>query len=143
MDIGTVKEKSPEVEFVETINGSRTEDALCSSEEKYRALFDSIDQGFAVVEVLYDDAGAPTDVRFLEANHVFEKQTGLTNYLGKRGRELVPILEGYWVKTYARVAETGEPVRFENYSEGLSRWFNVFAARVGGERQPSGQRGVR
>ena len=47
------------------------------SEEKYRALFDSIDQGFCVVEVLFDGADSPLDYRFLEVNQVFEKQTGI------------------------------------------------------------------
>ena len=47
------------------------------SEEKYRALFDSIDEGFCVVEVLFDDADNPVDYRFLEVNRVFEKQTGI------------------------------------------------------------------
>src|SRR4029453_9746976 len=35
------------------------------SEEKYRALFDSIDEGFCVIEVLFDDAEHALDYRFL------------------------------------------------------------------------------
>jgi PAS domain S-box-containing protein len=114
------------------VERARAESAQRESEEKYRALFDSIDQGFAVVEVLYDENGVATDVRFVEGNRVFEKQTGLTDYRGKTRRQLVTYLEDYWAETYARVAETGEPVRFENYSKGLGRWFSVFASRQGG-----------
>ncbi len=112
---------------------ARAEAALRKSEEKYHTLFDSIDQGFAVVEVLYDEGGAPKDVRFVETNRGFGKQTGLKDYGGKKRSELLPPSVDYWVKTYARVAETGEPTRCEIYSEGLDRWFNVFISRIGGE----------
>jgi PAS domain S-box-containing protein len=114
------------------VERARAQAALRESEEKYRGLFDSIDQAYAVVEVVYEN-GAPTDVRFVEANRVFEKQTGLTNYVGKTRCELNPRFEAHFAAAYARVAETGEPVRFESYSKGLGRWFSVFASRIGGE----------
>jgi PAS domain S-box-containing protein len=120
------------VVFDDITDRKHSEEALRASEEKYRSLFDSIDQGYAMIEVLYDAEGAAADVQFVNGNRVFEKQTGLKDYIGKKRRELVPTLEDSWVQMYARVAETGEPVRFENYSAGLGRWFDVFASRVGG-----------
>ena len=48
-------------------------------------------------------------------------------------RELNPNLEEHWVKTYARVIETGEPVRFDRYFREVGRWFTVFGSRVGGD----------
>ncbi|RZK50549.1 MAG: PAS domain S-box protein, partial [Hymenobacter sp.] len=39
-----------------------TEDALRQSEEKYRTLFETMDEGFAVCELLRDAAGQPTDM---------------------------------------------------------------------------------
>jgi PAS domain S-box-containing protein len=137
MGSGRLEEKARDVLSLEPVETSRTDNLLHSDgereiEQKYRALFDSIDQGFAIIEVLYDESGIPNDVRFVEGNRVFEKQTGLTDYRGKTRRELVPQLEDFWSATYARVAETGESVRFENYSSGLGRWFSVFASRLGG-----------
>jgi PAS domain S-box-containing protein len=57
----------------------RVEEALRKSEEKYRTLFDSIDEGFCTTEVLFDSKDHPVDYRFLEMNPSFEKQTGIQN----------------------------------------------------------------
>ena len=73
------------------------------------------------------------DLLFHGTNRVFERQTGLSDYLGKTARELNPNLEEFWVKTYARVIETGEPVRFEYFVKEIGRWFSVFASGVGGD----------
>jgi PAS domain S-box-containing protein len=114
------------------VERARAETAFRENLEKYRTLFDSIDQAYSVIEMIYED-GVPKDFRVIEGNRVFGRQTGLADYRGKTARDLVSKVEDYWLGTYARVAETGEPVRFENYSEGMGRWFNVFASRVGGE----------
>ena len=104
------------------------------AEEKYRILFDSIDEGFCVVEVLFDESGCKAfDYRFLEVNPTFEKQTGLSNAAGRTARELVPDLEEKWFEIYGNIALTGEPIRFVNGSDTMSRWFDVYAFRVGGE----------
>ncbi len=103
------------------------------SESKYRELFNSMDQGFCLVEILYDQDQKPVDYRFLEANPVFEKQTGLTNALGKTALELVPGLEQHWIELYSRVASTGETMQFVEGSEAMGRWFDVYAFRMGGE----------
>lgn len=102
-----------------------------ASEHLYRTLFESIDEGFCVCEMLFNENGEPTDYRFLEVNPVFEKMTGLQQAVGKTARELVPNLEDFWVEVYGRVALTGEPVRFENQSLAMNRWFDVNAFRIG------------
>ncbi len=104
---------------------------LRRSEEKYRTLFDSIDEGFGVCEILYDTQGKACDFRFLEVNPAFEHLTGLKNAAGKTMRELVPNIENHWVEVYERVARTGEPERFTNRAEAINSWFEVFAFRVG------------
>ena len=109
----------------------RNEEALRASEERYRTLFTSIEQGFCAVDMIFDSSGRAIDYRFLEANPVFEKQTGLVDAVGKRVTELVPDLESHWFEIYGRVARTGEPARFNNVSEAMGRWFDVSATRVG------------
>jgi PAS domain S-box-containing protein len=109
----------------------RAEEALRESEARYRTLFDSIDEGFCVIEMLFDENEKPADYRFLEINPAFEKHTGLERALGKRMRELAPRHEAHWFEIYGRVAQTGEPVRFENRAEALNRWFDVYAYRYG------------
>ncbi|WP_166820495.1 PAS domain S-box protein [Thalassoroseus pseudoceratinae] len=109
----------------------QAEAALRDSEERYRTLFESIDEGFCIVEMMFDDAGQPIDYRFLEINRVFAQNTGLQDAAGKTARELAPELEPHWFEIYGRVATTGEPVRFINESPTLGRWFDVFASRIG------------
>ena len=111
--------------------------ALARSESRYRTLFNSIDEGFCIIEVIFDDNEKPIDYRFLETNPSFEKQTGLVNAKGKSIRELVPKLEEYWYEIYGRIAATGEPHRFQNRAEELHAWYDVYAFRFGqpGERQ--------
>ncbi|EMI15745.1 multi-sensor hybrid histidine kinase [Rhodopirellula maiorica SM1] len=101
------------------------------NEERYRTLFQSIDEGFCVLEMVYDDQGNCCDYRFLEVNPAFEKQSGLINAIGRTIREMVPDIEESWIQTYNEVATSGIPKRFVNVAEKLSRWFNVYAFRLG------------
>jgi PAS domain S-box-containing protein len=104
------------------------------SEERYRTLFDSIDEGFCVVEVLFDDADT-LDYRFLEVNRVFEKQTGISNAVGRRMREIAPAHEEHWFQIYGQIALTGESRRFENPAHALGRFYDVYAFRFGRPEQ--------
>jgi PAS domain S-box-containing protein len=101
------------------------------SEERYRSLLNSIDVGFCVIQLLFDDYGNPVDFRFLETNPAFEKQSGLSDAVGKCMRTLVPQLEAHWFETYGRVALTGESIRFIHEARALDgRWFDVYAFRL-------------
>jgi PAS domain S-box-containing protein len=111
----------------------RAEEKLRESEERYRTLFDSIDEGFCLLEMIFDQDGKPSDYRFLEVNPIFEELTGLKNAVGRTAREMVPDLEDRWVQIYGKVALTGESIRFTENSAAMNRWFDVYAVRVGGE----------
>jgi PAS domain S-box-containing protein len=117
----------------EALERARVERSLRASEERYRKLFTSIDEGFCVIEVLFDAADRPADYRFLEVNPAFERHTGLGDAAGKTIRELAPGHEAHWFEVYGTVARTGEPARFVNESRALGgRWFDVYAFRLGG-----------
>lgn len=109
----------------------KTSEALKLSESKYKSLFNSMTEGFALHEIIMDSNGKPSDYRFLEINPAFEEFTGLkqSDVTGKRVLEVLPGIESYWIESYGRVALTGEPLHMENYSSALDRWYDVFAYR--------------
>ena len=123
---------------VEIPGRRQTERALLESEERYRTLFESIDEGFCIIEVLFDAAGEPEDYRFLEVNPAFEAQTGLSDAVGRRIKELAPEHEAHWFETYGRIARTGTPERFSAAAAALdNRWYDVYAFRLG---EPEGRK---
>jgi PAS domain S-box-containing protein len=126
------KQISGQVAVITNIDApKRVEAALRLSEEKYRSLFNKMDEGFGIVEVILDGKGEPVDFRYLETNPVFEQQTGLKDVLGKTIRELAPDVEALWIDAFGRIALTGQAERFVDHSPALGRWFDVNAFRIG------------
>lgn len=106
---------------------SADDGSAASLERKYRTLFDSIDEGFCVIEVTGGADGDPVDYRFLQTNASFERQTGLVDAVGKRMRELAPAHEEHWFERYDRIARMRVPDRFEDRADALGRWYDVYA----------------
>ena len=109
----------------------RTEELIRESERNYRTLFESMDEGFCTIEVLFNENNCPVDYRFLEVNPVFEELTGIPNARGRRMREIAPNHEQYWFEIFGKIALTGEPTRFEDWAGQLHRWYEVHAFRIG------------
>ncbi|MEB3213891.1 MAG: PAS domain S-box protein, partial [Leptolyngbyaceae bacterium] len=99
--------------------------------DRYRDLIGSIDEGFCICKMVLNENGAPVDYRFLETNSAFETLTGIQQPVGKTARELLPGLETVWFETYGRVALDREPIRFEQESVFMQRWFDVYAFPMG------------
>lgn len=100
------------------------------SASKYRVLLDAIDQGYCIIEMIFDAGDRPVDFRFLEVNAAFERQTGLGDVVGKTMRSLAPDHEEHWFEIYGRIARTGVPERFENVAATIGRYFEVYAFRL-------------
>ena len=109
----------------------RAETQLRVSEAKYRKLFERMDAGFCIVEILFDDGGRPRDFRYLELNPMFESQSGLADARGRTALEMVPGLEQSWIERIGNVALSGVSDQFEAYSDVLGRWFETNASPLG------------
>lgn len=120
------------ITFPEITELKKAEGALRVSEEKYRTLFETFDEGYCLVEIILDEGGHPVDMRYLEVNSVFERQTGLHDVAGKTHADLGLKTERYWFEKYWEVARTGASTRFESYHQPTQRWYNVFVSRADG-----------
>ena len=109
--------------------------SLHESEQRYRKLFESIDEGFCIIEVLFGDDETPVDYRFLEINPAFEVQTGIEDAVGRFMREIAPSHEAHWYETYGDVVKRGASTRFEAEAKALGRFYDVYAFGVGTPEQ--------
>jgi PAS domain S-box-containing protein len=109
--------------------GEQVEESLKQSEEKYHQLFSSMTEMFQVIELIYDENGKAFDYYYRDVNSAFEKLVGKTRVqiVDKRVKDLFGIVEDYWIKVYAEVAKTGEPLHFENYGAELDKWYEIYA----------------
>ncbi|MFC1762406.1 PAS domain S-box protein [Planctomycetota bacterium] len=107
---------------------------LQETEGRYKSLFENMQNGFALHEMVFDETGKPIDYIFLDVNEAFEKQTTLKreNIIGRKVTEVLPGIENDpadWIGTYGRVVLTGNSLSFENYSEPLKKWYSIVAYR--------------
>ncbi|QJD79420.1 ATP-binding protein [Spirosoma rhododendri] len=100
--------------------------------DKYRILFETIDEGFCVQELLFDRHGEVTDLIYREANQAFERHTGFVQVNGKRASEVFPHVEPGWFGALQRVHQTGVPERIEGFSTDTQRWLSAHYSPVGG-----------
>jgi PAS domain S-box-containing protein len=105
----------------------QAESALQASEKHYRSLFESMLQGVAHCQMIYQ-GDRPVDFLYLAVNPAFTMLTGIKKALGKKVSELIPgIIESNpeLLDIYGRVATTGAPETFEDYVDQLKTWFHV------------------
>ncbi len=107
----------------------QSEKALSESEEKYRLLYTSMDQGLALHEIITDENGNPVDYVFLDINDSYTRLFGITREIsiGKRIKEVMPTVEQYWIDIFGKVALTGEPNYYENYLEATDRYYSTYS----------------
>jgi two-component system, cell cycle sensor histidine kinase and response regulator CckA len=116
--------------------GKQAEEELNASEAKFRGLFEWMGGGIQLCEMVFDEAGRPVDNIILDVNPAYEKHTGIAReqVVGKRIKEILPIMEQAWLDRYGKLVRTREPIHFEEYSASLDRWFEVHASPMDGNR---------
>ncbi len=107
----------------------KVEEALKESEKQFRQLFENMEQGFAVHEMIYNNDNKPVDYRFLLINKAFERLTGVnaSDFLNKTVKEVLPNTEQIWIDNWGKVAQTGIPLHFDNYSQEFDKYYDVIA----------------
>ena len=105
-------------------------DALARSENRYRALFEAIDDGFCIIEFFDGPHGPLSDYVHIEANPGYERQTGIPGIVGRTLRDLAPDEAEGWLALYGGVLRTGQPIRFEREFVMVGRTIEVSASRI-------------
>ncbi len=108
----------------------QAESALAESEERYRTLFNSIDEGFCIIEFFDGPHGPLSDYVHVEANPAYTQHAGIPDVVGQKVREMVPGEADGWVELYRGVLVTGRPIRFERELVATGRHLELAAFRV-------------
>ncbi|HJO64017.1 MAG TPA: PAS domain-containing protein, partial [Sphingomonas sanguinis] len=114
----------------------RAEADLSSTDAKWRELFETLEEGFVLGEVVRDQAGRIVDLRYIEVNNAWYDLVGIErgSVVGRTVREVIPGIEDEWVMESARVVETGEAIRFTRQVGDLDRWYDGICQPAGGDR---------
>jgi two-component sensor histidine kinase len=106
--------------------------APLNAEDRYRSLFETIDAGFGVMELIQDGRGRLKDLLFREVNGSFLRHTGLTSVVDCSLRDVLPGLEQRWKEICSRVARTGTAESTESFVQDFDRWYRAHHTRIGG-----------
>lgn len=105
-------------------------------ELSWRSLFEKLNEGFFIADMVRDPDGRVVDYRFVEMNEAWEQGSGLTraDSRGRTVREVIPGIEPIWIENFGRVADTGQPLSFSQAVDELRRKYDVRAFPVSSER---------
>lgn len=113
------------------VERARAEAALRKSEEKYHALFEQMDEAYAVVELIADPAGRWGDFRFLDVNPAFMQHTAMPYPVGCTATQLLGTPNPRWAELFGRAADTGASIRVVEEELVLGRVFDLNIFRLG------------
>jgi signal transduction histidine kinase/CheY-like chemotaxis protein len=105
--------------------------SLAGDAERYRALFETMDEGFCIIEFFDGPHGPLSDYVHIEANAAYERHAGIPNVVGQKLREMVPDEADGWVELYGGVLHSGQPIRFQRELVATGHHLEVHSFRVG------------
>ncbi|HPD64085.1 MAG TPA: PAS domain S-box protein [Bacteroidia bacterium] len=113
--------------FRDQTDERRLQKAVEESEEKYRSLFESTNDGICLHEIVYNEQGEAVNYRILDVNRKYEELLNLkaSEVVGKLGTEAYQTEEPPYFETYLKVARTADPYHFETFFEPLNKYFSI------------------
>ena len=100
--------------------------------DKYLTIFNSIDEGFHLTEVIFDKNKKAVDIAILEENPAARKILG-GSFIGKTITDLKPDYEELRLNLWSEVAQSGESRRITLYSDIWKKWFDFHLTKVSDE----------
>jgi len=111
----------------------KAERELKAASVKYQSLFSAMQEGVYLHEMVYNEDGKPIDYRIIEANPISEELLNIKpeDAIGKLATELYATDQAPFLDVYSKVAETGDPVTFEQYFPPMDKYFQISAYSPG------------
>lgn len=93
----------------------KSEEQLRLSEDRFRRLFETMEEGCYLADAVFDAAGNCLDWRFLNVNAAYERMVGRTReeLVGQRMSALFPQMDRTWHEAHINVTVSGQPARCE------------------------------
>lgn len=99
---------------------------------EYDNLISSLDEGFCMVDMIYNLEGEPIDYLYVKTNESFINHIKYHNIEGRTMREVVPYPQSKLIAAFSKVAKTGKPVRFDLTTENLGGdWLDMYVFKMG------------
>jgi PAS domain S-box-containing protein len=119
-----------EHQLQQAIQQRQAQATIRESEEKYRTLYDNMQEGFAYCRMLYDNEGRPDDIIFVNVNAAFNRIINIPALVNSNQRlsEVMPGLKEAFpevFKIYGKVALTGIPEVFDLNFTPIGKWLHI------------------
>ncbi|HWQ65856.1 MAG TPA: MASE3 domain-containing protein [Methanospirillum sp.] len=101
--------------------------ALSESETRFRSLFDHMEEGNALHELVYGDNGRAIEYRILAVNPGFERMLGVhrDDVVGKLSCDAYHVTSPPYLEIYSKVEQTGQAESFETYYPDWDKYFSI------------------
>jgi len=113
--------------FSDETERKRMEGELRESEERFRSLYSTMNEGVCLHEVIYDELGVAVDYRIIDVNPAYESILALKRetVIRRLASEVYGTSKAPNIDIYEQVASTGRPTNFETYFPPMKKHFSI------------------
>lgn len=106
---------------------------LRESETRFHSLFENMNEGVALHDVVFGDDGKPVNYRIVDINARYQEHTGISRAaaVGKLATEAYGENVPPYLEEFCRPALTGEPYFFETFYPTMGKHFSISVAPWG------------